>query len=619
MASTSKIDDSILKKLKWVGIGLFVVFVLLGYWKLVLAGVHIYKTCWTCGIFANIYNAISYGAAEIVPTMQGSALAVMSVGLALWIVYKTYQVFVGEKAGELPKMEVDAGYFSEIYKRFLLAFAIGVLFLGAFGSVISPRFVLANTVELALDFGTSVGRHVLQRSMIEHEFARKIPDGSRPGEPNCRAQDRELRYGRPEGEQLLSDTTRDNLLCLTLEMDALRQEYQELGWIFVKNGGPQIRDAILWNIGLRVGIRVLTGVLSRAGSRLITKLRKQATRAATAATRLGPKLTKAKAATAAAQRAKDAAAAAARQAPSKVATKNLDRATRNLAKAQRAERGLEKTISEAPRRAAEANRQLKEIQDNRLPSSTRRAQSAGRLLDNAGIPGLAGNASTVIYIIASPALRMALAGIIIVGGFIFINLLFAFIIIEQFLFLGAVVILFPFLAAGYVFDETRSYATTALQNVLKFAIGLIVVCFVAAFCVELNLWIFGSMFGSGENAMTAGEALAMINADPKNGLDDFIDTVDSRWYFLWVLLAIMVNAKLLSEARTFAGWFGGDFQQSALGENLFNLGASAAGYILSAHKKGIAYIARGAKAKKEDGKPTFIERIRALRNRGAEA
>jgi len=603
-----------------VGIGIFVVFVLLAYWKLIAAGIQIYKVCWTCGVFANIYNAISSGAARIVPAMQKSALAVMSVGLALWIVYKTYQVFVGEKANELPKMEVDAGYFTEIYKRFLLAFAIAALFLWA-----SPRFVLSNTVELALDFGTSVGRHVLRRSMIEHEFAHKIPDGSKPGEPNCRTQARERMYQPDEG-QLLSNTTRDNLLCLNLEMDLLRQEYQELGWKFIENGVPVIWGTVLLNIGLRAGFyfglkflgRSLAKRAQGAANRAAQNLRRQGT----ATVRLTPKIANAR------RTATDAATALNRARTATHATpaarnQAIKQAQRALRNAKQAERNLSRQLENIQKRAEEAQRAAdaaqKHLSTGRIPGSVKNQQAISRLLTDMGIPSLMGDASTWLMFYLNRDLRMALAGVIIVGGFIFINLLFAFIIIEQFLFLGAAIILFPFLAASYVFDETRSYATTALQNVLKFAIGLIVVCFVAAFCVELNLWIFGSMFGSGEDAITAGEALAMINADPENGLDDFIDTVDSGWYFLWALLAIMVNAKLLSEARTFAGWFGGDFQQSALGENLFTLGKSTAGYILSAHKKGVVYIARGAKAKKEDGKPTFIERIRALGSRRAEA
>jgi hypothetical protein len=157
---------------------------------------------------------------------------------------------------------------------------------------------------------------------------------------------------------------------------------------------------------------------------------------------------------------------------------------------------------------------------------------------------------------------------------------------------------------------------------MRFVIGLIVICFVAAFCVELNLWLLGGMFTeggliSGGEAISAREALNMIYAD-EDGLAEFIDMVDNKWYFLWALLAVAVNAKLLSETHKFASWFSGDFKQSVLGDNLFTFGKSAATYIVSAHKKTTLFAIRGAKRKKEDGKPTFIERIRSLGNRKAE-
>ena len=598
----AEIVNSKMKWLRRIGLGVFVVFLflvlILRLRRMPGEVERILNTCWTCEVIANVYDVISFNAMRIVPDMQFAALAAMSVGLALWIVHKTYVILVGDKADQLPSMKVEANYFTEIYKRFVLAFVIAFVFLGGIGT----RTILENTFELAVDFGSSVGRHILQRQIINHGFGHNITDGSRHGEPDCRRAPRERVW--QEGAAL-SDTTRNSLVCLALEMDLVRREYQKLGWLLIQNGGPAIMRAIAFNVGTRVMVFFGGRALARGGGRVF--LRAQGMwlnnrRLANEARR-----------TRTLERLRGQAEAAGAAGDTAGRARIMRRYTSVNRSARQAREAYDRSIGEVADALAGG------VPTGAAARTIRRQRYMGRLMYDTGLPAFLGNATTFFYILASADLRMALAGIILVGGFIFINLLFAFIIIEQLLFMGVAIILFPFIAACWVFEATRRYAQGALQSLMKFAIGLIAICFVAAFCIELNLWILGGMFGSYSGITSVSEALDIIRLGDAYGegygVGDFVDMVDNNWYFLWALLAVALNAKLLGETGKFASWFGGEFSQSKMGSEFFGYGKSAAVYMVSATQKGSVALKDKMMGKPKEGRITLLERLRGIRLR----
>ena len=478
---------------------------------IIVAGKTLLSDCWTCGVFESVYDTISVSAARIVPKLQEYAIVLLSVGFALWLAYKTYTIFVGNLLALSPESEVDENYFVDIAKRFLLAFAVIFLFLKA-----EPRTIFANTFEPILDFGTSIGRHLLQKKMNEQgrlglmvKEAKEVKDAKNRKAAlelaeYCLKGEKEFAYKSDDlATGALSETTKRNMLCMMREVDVMRRDYVGLGVALFRHGVPHIWAAVVTNVATRIGVWLTTKV---------------------------------------------------------------------------------------------------------LPGGV------GKLIKNLHVGAHAANLTTLAFF-SDPGFRAGITGIILVFGFFWINFLFAFSIIEQVLFMGVAVILFPFLVGFYVFDETRGYATTALMGVFKFALGLIFLCITIVLCVEVNDWILGGGL-LGDKLDIEALRKAIDAATNKNDLGPFNElTKDEWWYFVRALLAMTLNYQLIKSAPDFANLFMGGEVRDGLGKTFASLGRAAALAVVSAHKQvGTKIIA----PEKEDGQPTLRERLAALRRKKEE-
>ena len=86
---------SFFSKIKgWI---IFLVSVLIITYLLINIGSGVYTLlteCWVCEVFTNIYDAFSKVSYNTFTIFQNDALVVLSVCLALWIVYETYKIFI---------------------------------------------------------------------------------------------------------------------------------------------------------------------------------------------------------------------------------------------------------------------------------------------------------------------------------------------------------------------------------------------------------------------------------------------------------------------------------------------------------------------------------------------
>ena len=519
------------------------------------AAYQIVTTCWACDVFRTIYDSLSRTANDVFGIFQGKAILLLSVGLALWMVHETYKIFITGISIN-PEIKLDAEYFKKIYKKIFLATAVIGLFL-----INSPRNVLANTFEIILDFGSAVGRQLLHGKVSE--LGAEIP-------AECKISGGELKYS--EG-MALSDTTRDNMVCLMREVDTVRRDYIELGVQLFEHGTKAILIDIGLQVGIRLGATVASILLKRVGTDGWLKGKdKSIGRQQDKIKGLEDKIRE----------------ASGQNRPTDALKNQLERAQKSLARTQDSVDTVRKDIAENAGR------------------NVRRTQTIGKAV--AKTNGFVANAISVGHFIGDEDFRMGVAGVVVLGGFFFVNLMFAFILIENLLFFGIAVVIFPFLAACYVFEgPLRGFATHALKSQFAFAIGLIFMCLATVMCANINDWLLGGMISSPDPSKISGarHAIGLLKAGDIDGYNKLVGT---GWFFLYALFAVMVNGKLLAEARTFAGWFSGTMIEGKLGKNLATLGKSAVTTLASVTRTGV----RGALKEHPKDKATFGDTLRWL-------
>jgi hypothetical protein len=226
------------------------------------------------------------------------------------------------------------------------------------------------------------------------------------------------------------------------------------------------------------------------------------------------------------------------------------------------------------------------------------------------VSGTFAMASSVIWFMNSKGVRMGISGLIIFGGMLFVNMMFAFILIESMLFFGASLIIFPLLAVCYVYDKTRSHAVSALKGMMDFAVGLIFISVAVVMGAEANDWILGGIF-TNPDASNMSDTRAAIDMLRNGNVDGFTQIIGSGWYFLFALLAVMVNGKLLSESSKFAGWFTGKIGRSKLGDQLYGFGSSTLKYVRSASRSSLKMVEHDFSGAGKDD-ITAVDRIHSL-------
>ncbi len=454
---------TIFNSVKWIATAIFVVM-------LFIFGTNLYPIfteCWTCGVFETLYNAYSRVGHYTFYYFQDLIMPVVSVCLALWIVYETFKALDPTISMYGEQQTIDSEFFKRIYKKIFLTVAIMGLFIFN-----TPRNILANTFELSLDFASGVGRQVIRKKVQNLDALPQL----------CKTYSSEIVYA--SDEQALSENTRNNMVCLMQEVQLLKQDYMNLGIELFE----QTSDSIAFAFASYVGVRVGTFLAGTALKVFAGKISKYFTGVAS---KLQGKLSK------------------------RIVT----------------------TVT--------SKKSIKKIGD--------------AVQDSSGV--LAGIV-LLLQFLFNPDVAMGFAGLGLIIGLFIINMFYAFFIIERMLFLGVTILLLPVFASCYIFEQTRSFATTSLKNTFRFSIGLIIMSVVLVISAELNDWILGGMFSHSrnDNVSSAATALAMLKS---GGVESFNEIVGGPIYFVYVIFIIGINAKLLEEAKQFAGWFGGSIDEYA--------------------------------------------------------
>ncbi|MBR1544334.1 MAG: type IV secretion system protein [Alphaproteobacteria bacterium] len=500
--------------------GLFVLLI-------IILGVELYpvlKDCWTCNIFSSLYNAFSIMGATTFEYFQENIFTLISVCLALWLVYETYKALEPSLTFLYPDTpKFDDNYFKKIYKKLFLTMAvIGLVILN------NPRNVFSNTFELSLDFGSSISREFLRKKIVDKS---KIPS-------ECITTSKELIY---TGDGVLSDNTRDDMVCLLKEVNLLRQDYMDIGIALVEYAKPSL---------VRVFVDALIAKVATIGVGKII------------ASQFSPKWFK--------------------------------KQEKKLAKLGKDPEKNKKKIERLKKIVETAKDDLESGGGKRA-----RAKKTGKAIQRQSTKFAIGTA--VVEFIMDDDIRMGVAGLGLVIGLFIINMFFAFIIVEKMLFLGVSILLLPILAACYIFEQTRSFATKSLQDTFNFAIGLIFMSLAMVMCAEINDWILGGMFSAPNemNISRTQKAIALIKAGDIEGFNALVAT---NWYFVYVIFVIGVNALLIKSAGTFASWFNGSISESALVKPLWKMGTSAYKTTTSVVREIKLYAKTGENSGREKGR-----------------
>ena len=382
-------------------------------------------------------------------------------------------------------------------------------------------------------------------SGISREFLRKkivkpehIPD-------ECKSQPASLVY---KDDSALSENTKNNMICLMKEVNVLRHDYMDLGSTMFEYGlKPMIVTAVSY-ILTRVAFFAGGEIIKKFGGRFFIKKI------------LNPK-----------------------------ANKLLEKIA--LSDDENVKKKLKKEFDKVMKQAEG------EVNAGKI---TKGAKRIGNKVNSAG-KGVAAVETLAIFALDEDV-RIGVAGILLIMGLTIINLYFSFIIVEFMLFLGITIILFPILAACYIFHDVSglgNFVTVGISSTFSFALRLIFTCLAMVFCAEINDWILGGMFSSSTaNITTAQEAIALLKA---GDIEAFNEAVGTTWYISYILLALFFNFVLIESSKKFAGWFGGQVKDSSLVQPLVSMGKSSLTTVTSAVRELKNYRKTGTTKASEKG------------------
>ncbi len=370
----------------------------------------------------------------------------------------------------------------------------------------SPRNIFSNTFEITLDFGTAISRYLLRAKLSED----KVPK-------ECVNQNSKIEY---KDGMALSENTKNNMMCMMKEVNNFRHSYVDLGIAMFEYGLKPMIATLVGYIAIRVSFFFGGRYLKNYGGKKWFK-------------NMDKKID-------------DYTEKIKNSATSPEKKQKYEKILRNL------KDKLKKEVEEQKnggKKTEKLNKVGEKVQDwNKLPASI----------------------MAIVAILTNDDVKMGIAGLGILIGFYIINMFFAFIIVEYMLFLGIAIILFPVLAASYIFEQTRQYATVALSQTFSFSLRLIFTCIAMVICAEINDNILGGALTG--NLNNPADLVAIL----KSGhVQAFNAAVGTSWYVLYVFIAIFLNAVIMKEVGSVTKWFNGDASSdSKLLSPLLSMGKS---------------------------------------------
>ena len=628
---------------KWLIVGIVTLF-------LIILGTSVYplfQTCWVCDVFKSIYDAFSIVSFEIYSLFKEPVVIVISVCFALWLVHQVYTLLKPSVSSVLIPDEgakFSAEFLKTIYKKiFLVVVVLGLVIFN------EPKNVFSNSFELILDFGTSIGRTILRNKIDKNKLPDYCKDDTKKQEYDkknalsmstrdnlsCLIEETILMrrqyvdfgltmvsYGlvpivlevvkyvtarlafyfggkalvKFGTEKFLKTVLKNNKnLEKKLEKaiksgDKKREEQikeqikkqQDKVKAYIKNGGG---DVLLDNLTKKQ--EELTKKLAEAGNdKIKKKLEKQIDEgkkyieSITIAggdiwidglNKTKKELEKLLNDTKDTTRKKDI------QSKLDEAVKKMETARKYVSEDlfKKGEKGVEEVVTTA---------------DKFMKNKSLINKTGNFLIDHNKLPA---NAVAIAGILTNKDVQIGIAGLGMVLGFFIINLYFPLIIIEFILFLGIVFILFPVLAACYIFEVTRNFATVSFNKTMEFSFKLIFMCVAMVVCASLNDFILGG--GIVQNTQDLTDILNNITSD------NFTKEMLADWYFIRVFIALFFNAVVMNQMGSLAGWFGTNTKDSGLVSGIESLKKSFVTTAMGVGRDVKGYV-KGKIIKKEDKK-----------------
>lgn len=505
------------------------------------------KDCWTCSVFESIYDAFSAISMQTFAYFQDKIVVVISVCLALWCVYETYKAFtptLNLLYPDAPKINDD--FFKKIYKKMFLTIAILGLFIFN-----DPRNIFANTFEITLDFGSGIGREFIRKKVDQD----KIP-------AECKNMPTELIY---KDGMSFSENTKNNMVCLLKEINLLRQDFSDIGITLVEENKDNLITTVTMAVVTKVGA-VVIGLVGRvAGGKILKNLVNKKGKVKELSKKADDRI--------------------------KELTEKLDNTTD-----PKDRKKIQDNIQKFERDKKEFEEMMQKLEKGEAATTT-----------TTKVTKTVGEASTflaigtaIISFFTQEEVRLGIAGLGLIIGFTILNMFFSFIIVEHMLFLGVSIILLPIIAACYIFEQTRNFATVGIKKTFGFAIGLIFMCIGMVICSEINDFVLGGMFSApaSSNITSTQQAIALLKS---GNTEEFSELISSGWFFIYVLLTLGLDYLILKETLNLAGQFKGDISNSKLLQPLLQIGKSSLQVIKSVSREVEGYMLYGTMGMRDKG------------------
>ena len=505
------------------------------------------KDCWTCSVFESLYDAFSAISMQTFAYFQDKIVVIVSACLALWCVYEMYKAFtptLNLLYPDAPKINDD--FFQKIYKKMFLTIAILGLFIFN-----EPRKIFANTFEITLDFGSGIGREFIRKKINPDEI---------PSE--CKNMQSELVY---KDGMSFSENTKNNMICLLKEVNILRQDFTDIGITLVEEN----KDNLTTTVSVAIATKVIGVVIGVVGGIVGKKALKNFI-------------------------------------SKRLDLDNLIKKTDNRIKEMTQK--LDDIVDPSDRKkmeieikkSADYKKELEESMKKleKKEKGTYVATNTAKTVQKTS--SLFAIATAIISFFTQEEVRLGIAGLCLVIGFIILNMFFSFIIVEHMLFLGVSIILLPIIAACYIFEQTRSFATVGIKKTFGFAIGLIFMCIGMVICSEVNDFVLGGMF-SAPNSSNITSAKYAISLLKSGNMEEFSKLISSGWFFIYVLFTLGFDYLILKETLNLAGDFKGNISDSKLLQPLLKIGTSSLKVVKSVSREVNNYISYGGMDLKDRG------------------
>jgi hypothetical protein len=174
--------------------------------------------CWACGIYDFFFNALSYAAFKIYDAVRLPLVGLLWVLFGIWIIYKVLKAFWKIDGGDPEKLNSDF-WIKEVGGKFLRA------------ALLAAIFVLPNTSHYSLP--SIISKYAIEpAALISGAFSKTITDPQDVAECEYINDDN---YDMLKQHMILSETTKDEFLCILEKMNKISAYHVGLGLLLLED------------------------------------------------------------------------------------------------------------------------------------------------------------------------------------------------------------------------------------------------------------------------------------------------------------------------------------------------------------------------------------------------